>query len=354
VPEGRRKTFKVDTRRNAFAYVFEGSGNFHDASRPRGVVMEQEVRGQEVNIRDMSGNRTLITFGAGDEVTVDYAGSSPGVDRGINVGFNYTVAYTTYGVKCAIAPEVPNNAGSFRPIRTLAPKGSILNAQHPAPVAGRHTVGHFLPSTIMGALSGILPGKVMAPGSDSLWITHIAGHGAADGGYFSYTWFSSGGTGALQGQDGLSATSYPSGVAGVPAEIIEALTPLVLRQRALRPDSGGAGEHRGGLGQVMEIEVRSDRPYLFSGLYERCVYPAPGLHGGRPGALGAVTASGAEELRPKVSSMLPPGTVVRLEIPGGGGFGDPARRGRDAIRDDVLDGYVTEEGALRDYGVRVK
>lgn len=290
---------------------------------------------------------------AGDEVTVDYAGSSPGVDRGINVGFNYTVAYTTYGVKCAIAPDVPNNAGSFTPIRTLAPKGSILNAQHPAPVAGRHTVGHFLPSTIMGALSGIMPGKVMAPGADSLWITHIAGHGAADGAYFSYTWFSSGGTGALEGQDGLSATSYPSGVAGVPAEIIEALTPLIVRQRALRPDSGGAGASRGGLGQVMEIEVRTDRPYLFSGLYERCQHPAPGLHGGGPGAMGGVATSNGAAVQPKISRMLPADTVVTLSIPGGGGFGDPARRNPDAIRDDVLDGYVTGEGALRDYGVRV-
>jgi len=289
---------------------------------------------------------------AGDEVTVDYEGSSPGVDLGINVGFNYTVAYTTYGVKCAIAPEVPNNAGSFRPIRTLAPKGSILSAQRPAPVAGRHTIGHFLPSAIMGALSGIMPEKVMAPGADSLWNTHIAGHDARDGAYFSFTWFSTGGTGALQGQDGLSATSYPSGVAGVPAEIIEALTPLVVRRRALRPDSGGAGENRGGLGQVMEIEVRTDRPYLFSGLYERCVHPAPGLHGGMPGAVGAVCASNGEDVRPKISRMLPPDTVVTLEIPGGGGFGDPARRSKDAIRNDVLDGYVTAEAALRDYGAR--
>ena len=142
-------------------------------------------------------------------------------------------------------------------------------------------------------------------------------------------------------------------MAGVPAEIIEALTPLVVRRRALRPDSGGAGENRGGLGQVMEIEVRSDRPYLFSGLYERCVHPAPGLHGGKPGAIGAVTASNGEDVRPKISRMLPPDTIVTLDIPGGGGFGDPARRSRDAIRDDVLDGYVTAEAALRDYGTRL-
>ncbi len=287
---------------------------------------------------------------AGEEIIVDYSGTSPTVELGINVGFNYTVAYTTYGVKCAIAPEVPNNAGSFLPIRTVAPQGCILNAQPPAAVAGRHTVGHFLPSAIMGALSGILPDKVMAPGADSLWNTHIAGHDARDGAYFSYTWFSTGGTGALRGQDGLSATSYPSGVAGVPAEIIEALTPLVVRQRSLRPDSGGAGENRGGLGQIMEIEVRTERPYLFSGLYERCAHPAPGLDGGQAGATGAVETSNGETVEPKISRMLPPDTVVTLHIPGGGGFGDPAKRSGEAIREDIADGYVTPEGARDDYG----
>lgn len=289
-----------------------------------------------------------------DEVTVDYTGSSPSVDLGINVGFNYTVAYTTYGVKCAIAPDVPNNAGSFTPIKTEAPKGSILNAQHPSAVAGRHTVGHFLPSAIMGALSGILPDKVMAPGADSLWNTHISGYDARDGSYFSYTWFSTGGTGALQGQDGLSATSYPSGVAGVPAEIIEALTPLVVRQRSLRPDSGGAGENRGGLGQTMEIEVRTERPYLFSGLYERCEHPAPGLYGGQPGAGGAISTSNDEVVKPKISCMLKPDTIVTLHIPGGGGFGDPAKRDPDSVRNDVLDGYISVEGARRDYGLKTE
>lgn len=289
---------------------------------------------------------------AGDGITVDYAGSSGLVDLGINVGYNYTVAYTTYGVKCAIAPEVPNNHGAFQAITTLVPEGCILNARHPYPVAGRHTVGHFLPSTIMGALSGILPDKVMAPGADSLWNTHISGFDERDGGYFSFTWFSTGGTGALQGQDGLSATSYPSGVAGVPVEIIEALTPLVVRRRALRPDSGGAGESRGGLGQVMEVEVRTSRPYLFSGLYERCIHPAPGLFGGGAGAVGAVTASNGAQVRPKVSCLLPHDTVVTLSIPGGGGFGDPAKRDPRALQDDIDDGYVTREGARAQYGAR--
>lgn len=284
-----------------------------------------------------------------DHIIVDYEGSSPCVDIGINVGFNYTVAYTTYGVKCAIAPDIPNNHGAFQAVEARAPAGCILNAQHPAPVAGRHTVGHFLPSAIMGALCDLLPDRVMAPGADSLWNTHISGFDVKDGSHFSYTWFSTGGTGALKGQDGLSATSYPSAVAGVPVEIIESLSPLVVRQRALRPDSGGAGESRGGLGQVMEFEVATDRDYLFSGLYERCKFPAPGLKGGLAGAVGTVTSSGPETVQAKLSSMVPPDSVITLSMPGGGGFGDPAMRSRSAIENDLLDGYITEEAAKRDY-----
>ncbi len=282
-------------------------------------------------------------------ILVDYEGSSPGVDIGINVGFNYTVAYTTYGVKCAIAPGIPNNHGAFQAVETRAPLGSILNAKSPSAVAGRHTVGHFLPSTIMGALSELLPDRVMAPGADSLWNTHLSGFDARDGEPFSFTWFSTGGTGALQGQDGLSATSYPSGVAGVPAEIIEALTPLVVRQRALRTDSGGAGESRGGLGQIMEVEVLTDRPYHFSGLYERCKFPAPGLFGGKPGATGSVTSSGGEPVQAKIISSVQPKSILTLAIPGGGGFGDPANRTREAVENDLLDGYISEDAAKRDY-----
>lgn len=281
-------------------------------------------------------------------ILVDYEGSSPGVDIGINVGFNYTVAYTTYGVKCAIAPEIPNNHGAFQAVETKAPLGSILNAKSPSPVAGRHTVGHFLPSTIMGALSDLLPERVMAPGADSLWNTHLSGFDADDT-PFSFTWFSTGGTGALHGQDGLSATSYPSGVAGVPVEIIEALTPLVVRQRSLRMDSGGPGESRGGLGQVMEVEVQTKRPYHFSGLYERCKYPAPGLFGGKAGAAGSVSSSGGEQVQPKISSALKASSVLKLAIPGGGGVGDPTKRSRQAVEDDLLDGYISAKAAVSEY-----
>ena len=154
-----------------------------------------------------------------DELTVDYAGSPGPVPLGINVTLNYTHAYTTYGVKCALAGDIPNNEGSFIPVHVTAPEGSLLNARYPAAVGGRHLVGHFLPSVVMGALADALPDDVMAPGYDGLWDTHVSGVDRRSGEHFSFTWFSAGGTGALKGSDGLSATAYPSGIAGVPAEV---------------------------------------------------------------------------------------------------------------------------------------
>ncbi len=231
--------------------------------------------------------RATVTV-RGDALAVDYAGSSPQVSRGINVAFNYTHAYTTYALKCVISPDVPNNEGSFRPVTVTAPEGCILNARFPAAVAGRHLVGHFLPSAVFGALAQVLPDRVMAPGFDGLWDTQIFGHNPRTERPFTTVWFSAGGTGALPTHDGLSATAFPSGIAGVPAEVIETLSPVVVRRRALRQDSGGPGRFRGGLGQAMDLAVRTDRPFLFSGLYERIRFPAPGLLGGGPGASGAV------------------------------------------------------------------
>jgi N-methylhydantoinase B len=286
----------------------------------------------------------------GDRLTVDFTGTSPTVGRGINVALNYTRGYTTYGIKCAISPDVPNNAGSFRPVHVTAPEGSILNAKYPVAVAGRHLVGHFLPSAVMGALAGALPDKVIAPGADALWDTHIAGEGP-DGRYFSFTWFSCGGTGALARKDGLNATAFPSGIAGVPVEVIETLSPVVVRRRELRQDSGGAGTFRGGLGQIMEFGVRTEKPYQFAGLYERIDFPPPPLAGGEPGEAGHLRTNNQAPLRAKETTMLPPDTVVTIEIPGGGGYGSPLQRAPEAVLADVRDGYVTIEAARERYGV---
>jgi N-methylhydantoinase B len=286
----------------------------------------------------------------GDEMVVDYEGSSPQSEHGINVVLNYTAAYSTFGVKCAISPEVPNNDGSFQPIRVTAPEGSILNALHPAPVGARHIIGHFLPGVIHGALERAIPDRVLAQGADSLWNTQITGE-RESGEPFTYVFFSGGGMGARPTGDGLSATAFPSGIRGVPAEVIESICPVIMHSREFRPDSEGPGRYRGGFGQEMEIGVRSHAPWILSAMYDRTRCPAQGIQGGSPGAKGAVRTRQGRELHPKRQQRIAAEERVILSLPGGGGFGFATERDPNRVAQDVSDGLVSAGRAREIYGV---
>jgi N-methylhydantoinase B len=322
----------------------------------------------------------------GDALHVDYAGTSPMSDYGINVVMNYTEAYTTFGLKCALAPDVPNNEGSFRPVAITAPEGCILNCTPPAPVAARHIVGQWLPIVVHGALAQAVPDRVLAEGAGNLWNTQFNGY-HADGRRFSLLFFNSGGMGARPTKDGLSSTAFPSGVQGTPAEVVEARSPLMFVKRELRTDSGGPGTHRGGLGHWLVLKgVRATRPYRFSPFFDRTRNPARGAAGGLPGAPGEyflrlpapdgdetrdegrrtkdgggesvlrpssfVGAEGATERpNPKATVWVEPETEVVIGLPGGGGFGDPLERDPDLVRADLRDELVSPERARGDYGV---
>src|SRR5262245_24430238 len=286
---------------------------------------------------------------AQDEIFIDFAGSSPQSTRGINVVFNYTHAYASFAIKAAICPDVPHNEGSFRPVRVSAPPGSILNALEPAPVASRQVIGHFIPSAIFAALSGALPGRLMAPGADPIWLSVWRGQNPP----FTLTVFQVGGTGARPTKDGLNAVGFPSGVAGVPAEIVESLSPVVLKRRELRADSGGPGTWRGGLGQLTEFARRGTGKWSVSSIADRTAYAAPGLLGGGAGAPGEVRMDDGEKIHAKALRDLGESDVVHVDLPGGGGYGDPFARDPEKVRWDVIDGYVTPEQAEQNYGVAV-
>ncbi len=275
----------------------------------------------------------------GDELHVDYAGSSPESRHGINVVMNYTEAYSTYGVKVIVSPDVPNNEGAFRPVRITAPEGSILNCRHPAPVAARHIIGHLLPHAVAGALREALPEHVMAEGSANIWGVQVAGKDGA-GAPFTYIFFTSGGTGARSSKDGLSATAFPSGVLGTPVEVIESLSPLLVEKKALREGSGGAGRHRGGLGQAIAFRVRTREPYVCSILCDRIRIPAQGFFGGEPGAPGEVLIDGEPPDNPKAEQTLGPDALVEIRLPGGGGYGPPADRDPALAGRDRREGYT--------------
>jgi N-methylhydantoinase B len=301
---------------------------------------------------------------SGDGIHVDFAGTSPASSYGINVVYNYCLAYTAFGVKCLVAPAVPNNAGSLGAITVSAPEGCVLNARRPWPVAARHTVGHMLPDVVAGCLHQVIAGGAPAEGASSLWNPQIFGGGSlvdevedgTDAGalpLFSTVIFHCGGAGARPTKDGLSATAFPSGVRTIPVEATESIAPVVFYRREFRESSGGAGKFRGGLGQVIELGGAGATPIALLCNFERVKNPARGRDGGGPGANGAVALRSGRPIRPKGRQTVPARDAICLGLPGGGGFGDPRTRDPARVLDDVLDGLITAEEARRDYGVAI-
>lgn len=287
-------------------------------------------------------------------ILVDFDGTSAQVARGINVVKAYTDAYTSFGIRCLIGADVPNNAGSLSVVQVSAPEGSILNARFPAAVTARHIIGQMLPDVVFGALRQARPDQVPAEGSSSLWNLHLVGGeplaGASAeqnaaliaGRRFNAVSFSTGGTGARPGKDGLSVTSYPSGVRNVSIEILEAANPLVFERKEYRADSGGAGTQRGGLGQT--IALRHADPgaaMILAAAFDRVVHPARGALGGHDGAPGRLALASGAALRAKGRQLIPAGDTLVVHTPGGGGLGDPAQRDPAAVRTDLRLGLAT-------------
>jgi N-methylhydantoinase B len=253
-------------------------------------------------------------------VIVDFEGSSGASPLGINVVMNYTHAYSTFAVRSCLNPEQPNNYGSLAPIKVRAPKGSIVNAAYPSPLNARHVVGMFVPMPILKALHHVIPERVLAEGSGAVWTVQIQGK-RADGEAFTSSMFNySGGMGGRAHKPGPDATCYPTGVAAVPVEILEATMPIVFDRRELRPGSGGAGRSRGGDGQVIEFHMRTDQPWLLNAVPSRLGQGPEGLDGGEPGAAGRFTVNGQPVSDSKKMTMAA-GDIVVLETPGGGGYG---------------------------------
>lgn len=283
-----------------------------------------------------------VTFSK-DQVHADFAGTDGQSPYGINVPLIYTKAYCCYGLKCAIAPDIPNNTASLEPFTIAAPEGCILNAQRPAPVSVRHVIGHMVPDLVLGAAAKALPGSIPAEGASALWNVHLSVRPAngAPGRRSEVLMFNSGGTGARASHDGLSATAFPSGVHTMPIEATEHTGPIVIWRKELRPDSGGAGRQRGGLGQIIEIAPAEGYEFDFSAMFDRVTTAAKGRDGGHDGASGKVRLDDGTMLRPKGWQHVPAGRKLILEAPGGGGIGDPSERSDAAIREDLEGGYVS-------------
>jgi N-methylhydantoinase B len=265
--------------------------------------------------------RATVTIDAdAGEIEVDFAGSAPASPFGINVARNYTYSYTAFALRSVLNPDIPNNAGSLRPISIKTDPGSILDAQSPSACTARHVVGMFLPMPLLKALSSLVPDRVMAEGAAAVWTVQVQGS-QADGTPFTTSMFNyAGGMGARAGKPGLDTTAYPTGVAAVPVEVIEQSAPVRFLRKALREGSGGAGAQEGGRGQVVEFTVDTGDGWLLNAVASRLKVPPEGLLGGGPGAGGRFTVNG-EPVTTQRKMELAPGDVVMMELPGGGGYG---------------------------------
>ena len=284
-------------------------------------------------------------------IQVDFSGTSPASDKGINVPLAYTQAYATFGVRCVIGNEIPNNAGSLGVVRVSAPVGCLVNALPPRAVSARHAIGQMLPDVVLGCLQQVIPAQIPAEGASCIWnpvfmnASSTAGSGSNSAvEEFVINPIFNGGTGARPDKDGLSTTAFPSGVRTTSTEVNEATSPLVLWRKEFAPGTGGAGAQRGGLGQTIEISHRQQADFVISKMFDRIHYPARGRAGGEAGACGRVFTrdkQGVEQSLPgKGRDVVPGDHRLVMQTPGGGGMGAPAERSAADAAEDERRGLV--------------
>jgi N-methylhydantoinase B len=276
-------------------------------------------------------------------VLIDFDGCDPVSRWGINCPMIYAKAYACYAIMCVVAPDIPNNAASLAVVEVTSPI-NVVNAPRPAPVSVRHVIGHMVPDVVLGALAQALPGQIQAEGTAALWNIQISARPAPghDGRRAEVLMFNSGGSGARPKLDGLSATAFPSGVHTMPIEATEHTGPIIIWRKELRPNSAGDGEYRGGLGQIIEIAPQDGHEFEFSAMFDRTIVPPRGREGGKNGAPGSVALDDGTRLKPKGWQFVREGRRLILKAPGGGGFGDPAKRAPESRLQDSKKGYITE------------
>jgi N-methylhydantoinase B len=281
------------------------------------------------------------------EVDLDFAGTSPQSRFGINCTDIYRHVWATFTIKCLAAPQLPANDGAFRRIRSSAPPGTLLSPTFPAPVKMKPATGHYVPMAILDAFRDVVPTRMLAE-SGKKSLLYMSGR-RDDGAPFSDLTFVMGAIAARATKDGLHGTTFPGNAGAIPLEVLESITPVLIRHKRLRPDSGGAGRFRGGCGTDFEFESRSDAPLTVQAEHGKLATPPRGLRGGRDGLGGAHLLNG-EPIPDKTPVTLKRGDVMRILTPGSGGMYPPAERAPAALARDLADGVVTPEAALREYG----
>jgi N-methylhydantoinase B len=296
---------------------------------------------------------TLVAV-KGDGVTVDFSGTSPQIRRGINSVYNYTYAFTCYTLKCLLDPVTRKNEGSYKPFKIVVPEGTILNARFPAPVMGRSMTGHFVSSGVLLALAKALPERVIAD-SGSCPGLRVAVRGVdGRGRRFAQVLFPNGGMGARAHTDGLSTTGFPTNAGGGSVEVMESVSPLIFWRREFLTDSGGPGQQRGGLGQYIEIETVAEQPLDVNLQFDRIENPPQGVFGGHAGGASRLILNDGIPVPGKGRITMKNGDRLKINYAGGGGYGPPEKRDRNAVKADLKDGLISEEAARTAYGLKTE
>jgi len=301
----------------------------------------------------------------GDEVTVDFEGTADQVAGAVNAPFAVTASATYYAVRCVTDPDIPPNHGAYRPVSIEAPGGSVVNARPPAAVVGGNVeLSQRVTDALLGAFAEAAPERAVAAGQGTMNSVTFGGRDPRTDEPFAFYETIGGGFGGRAGADGLDGVHvHMSNTRNTPVEVLETAYPLRVRRYEYRPDSGGAGEFRGGLGLRREIEARADDT-TFSVLADRRLNPPYGVAGGEPGATGAdaVVRAGAggaadgdgaagDRVPGKSTHVLAAGDAVRVDSPGAGGFGDPADRDPEAVARDYRHGKLSAEAVREEYGL---
>lgn len=276
----------------------------------------------------------------GDEILVDYEGTSGAHPLSINAVLNYTFAYTAYPIKCAFSPDVPNNDGAFYPIKVVAPEGCLVNAQKPSPLGARNITGNMLHSVVFGALAKVIPDKIQADCGSACWCVVLNGQ-HDNGKEFVEYFFLNGGYGARPGMDGEHVLSFPTNVANVPIEVLENDVKVLVTEKSLLKDSGGKGEFRGGLGQRFSFKNIGEKALNISILTEKTNTVAKGLCNGEDGAMGGIEIIPERPFPKKGLDKLHPGEELILTLPGGGGYGRVSHREKAMIKADKALNYIS-------------
>ena len=285
----------------------------------------------------------------GEEIFVDWAGTSPQIDRGLNSCLNYSIAYTEYPIKCALTPNTPKNEGSNRPIHVTAPEGSLLNPRFPAPVSSRQLVSHFLSAVIYGALAPAIPDKIIADSGAGPTLRTVFSGVGYNNQRFTGILFASGGMGATPIRDGLACTAFPTNAGAGSLEALESVAPLLFWKQEMLQDSGGAGKYRGGMGQEIVIEVVTKQPVRLAIHSDRRYHPALGLFGGLPGSTTNVILNDKEPLPAKGRTVVQPHDRITVRYAGGGGYGSPLERDVKLVEKDLKNGLISPKSAEEIY-----